>query len=148
MARELVDAGLILPGDMLASASRGRPAEELHLRPQAAHFVGVKVTAERLYAVVSPTSLRPSSTNSRIALVSPAEGEVVDAIVDATRALGARHGTMSALGVGLGGRRPATGGGAPRGSSPLLGWSAPCRWRGCWPSGSGCPSRIANDVHA
>ncbi len=147
VARELVDGGLVLPGDMLASASRGRPAEELHLRPGAAHFVGVKVTAERVYAVV--TDLAATVVDElEIALASPAEGEVVDAIVEATRTLGARHGTMSALGVGLAADVLRREGEPLVASSPLLGWSAPVPLARLLAERVGMPVTIANDVHA
>lgn len=147
VARELVDSGLILPGDMLASASRGRPAEELHLRPQAAHFVGVKVTAERVYAVVTDLAATVVDELS-IALDSPTETNVVGAVVDATRTLMARHANVSALGVGLAADVLRRTGEPLVASSPLLGWSAPVPLARLLTDLVGLPVTIANDVHA
>jgi predicted NBD/HSP70 family sugar kinase len=56
IARELVDLGLVLEGDSLEPNGRGRPAEMLHLRGDAAHFLGVKLTGDTLFAVVTDLS--------------------------------------------------------------------------------------------
>lgn len=147
VARELVDSGLILAGDMLASATRGRPAEELHLRPQAAHFVGVKVTADHVYAVVTDLAATVVDELS-IALAAPTEENVVDAIVDATLALVARHDDVSALGVGLAADVLRREGEPLVASSPLLGWSEPVPLARLLTERVGLPVTIANDVHA
>lgn len=147
VARELVDAGLVLPGDMLASASRGRPAEELHLRPEAAHFVGVKVTAERVYAVV--TDLAATVVDEfDIALDEPTVENVVDATAVATHALVARYATVSALGVGLAADVLRRDGEPDLASSSLLGWSEPAPLARLLTQRVGMPVTIANDVHA
>lgn len=53
LARELVDLGLIAEGAPQYAPTRGRPPELLHLEPGAAHFLGVKLTGDSLYAVVT-----------------------------------------------------------------------------------------------
>lgn len=56
IARELTSLGLVVEGDSLEPSGRGRPAEMLHLRGGAAHFLGVKLTADTLFAVVTDLS--------------------------------------------------------------------------------------------
>lgn len=147
VARELVDGGLILPGDMLPSSSRGRPAEELHLRPEAAHFVGVKVTTERVYAVV--TDLAASVVDElSIALADSSVEVVVDAVAAAARTLAARHRSVSALGVGLAADVLRREGEPLAASSALLGWSEPVPLARVLTDRVGLPVTIANDVHA
>ncbi len=53
LSRELVELGLVFEGAPQHSATRGRPPELLHLEAGAAHFVGVKLTGDHLYAVVT-----------------------------------------------------------------------------------------------
>lgn len=147
VARELVDGGLILPGDMLPSASRGRPAEELHLRPQAAHFIGIKVTADHVYAVV--TDLAASVVDEHSApLVTSSVDVVVDEITAAARALMTRYGTVSALGVGLAADVSQRGDEPLVESSALLGWSEPVPLARLLRDRLRIPVTVANDVHA
>jgi predicted NBD/HSP70 family sugar kinase len=94
LARELIDLGLISEGAPLYSPTRGRPAELLHLEPGAAHFVGVKLTGDHLYAVLTDLaaqviderterldSREPAAVSDQIARVSAAlfEGRAVPA---------------------------------------------------------------------
>ena len=53
VTRDLIDLGLVAEGAMQHVATRGRPAELLHVVPGAAHFLGVKLTGDHLYAVVT-----------------------------------------------------------------------------------------------
>ena len=56
IARELSTMGLVVEGDLLEPSGRGRPAEMLHLRGNAAHFLGIKLTGDTLFAVVTDLS--------------------------------------------------------------------------------------------
>ncbi len=51
ISRGLIDAGLVSEGEIHASGSRGRPAESLDLRPDAARFLGLKLTGDAAYLV-------------------------------------------------------------------------------------------------
>lgn len=53
LARELVDLGLISEGPPQHTTTRGRPPELLQLEPGFAHLLGVKLTGDHLYAVVT-----------------------------------------------------------------------------------------------
>src|SRR3954470_4397690 len=52
VTRELLAAGLVAGGTSELRGETGRPSELLRLVPDAYHFAGVKLTADRLYAVV------------------------------------------------------------------------------------------------
>lgn len=147
VARELVDSGMILAGETLPGPSRGRPAEELHLRPEAAHFIGVKVTAERVYAVV--TDLAASVVEEISAPLDSTEVDVVvGEITTLSRALIARHHTISAVGVGLAADVLRNGEEPVVKASPLLGWREPVPLSALLHERLGLPVTITNDVHA
>lgn len=56
ITRELIDLGLVEEGAIQYSATRGRPSELVHIRPEAAYFAGFKLTGTDLYAVVTDLS--------------------------------------------------------------------------------------------
>lgn len=51
IARGLIEAGLVSEGEVHNSGARGRPAESLDLRPDAAYFLGLKLTGDAAYLV-------------------------------------------------------------------------------------------------
>lgn len=53
IVRELVDLGFLTEGAAQHIATRGRPRELIHLRPEAAQFVGVKLTGDHAYVVLT-----------------------------------------------------------------------------------------------
>ncbi|WP_187266759.1 ROK family transcriptional regulator [Microbacterium hatanonis] len=147
VARELVDSGVVLQGDTLPSATRGRPAEELQLRPQAAHFIGVKITAERIYVVATDLAAEVVDEISA-PLISPDVETVVDEISAAAASLIRRFGNVSAVGVGLAADVLRRDGEAVVKASPLLGWSEPIPLPRLLEERIGLPITVTNDVHA
>jgi predicted NBD/HSP70 family sugar kinase len=146
IARGLVDDGLLAEGASQVTNSRGRPAESLELRADAAHVLGVKLTGDTLYAVVTDLSARVVAERT-VALVSTEVPDVVAQIA----AIGAEmlYGLAlpAAVGVCLAGdvdRRAAR---SLVRRSPYLGWDGvplaelvQGRLR--------LPTTVANDVHA
>lgn len=102
IARELVDAELIEEGAVEFSGGRGRPAESLQLLPEAAHFVGAKLTGDALYVVVTDLSGRIIDTSS-----APLRDRSVEIVVaqlaETVRALVAARRRPAALGVAVAG---------------------------------------------
>ncbi len=125
IARELVDLGLVSEGAAQHSASRGRPAELLHLQPGAAHFVGVKLTGDHLYAVV--TDLAAQVVDERTErLESRDPASVADQIARVSQQLVVDRAVPAALGVCLAGNVLERAGVRLVEQSHFLGWdSAP-----------------------
>jgi len=102
LTRELLDLGLVSEGAAQHSQGRGRPAELLHLEPGAAHFVGVKLTGDHLYAVL--TDLAAQVIDERTErLVSREPADVADQIARAADELFAGRSLPAAVGVCLAG---------------------------------------------
>lgn len=147
VARELVDSGVILPGDALPTATRGRPAEELHLRPEAAHFIGVKITSDRVYTVM--TDLSAAVVDEVAGVLSSRDVDtVVGEIALAVATLTGRHGAASALGVGLAADVVRRADGAVVSASPLLGWTDDVPLPRLLEERLSMPITVTNDVHA
>lgn len=66
ISRELVDLGLVGEGEVVLRSTRGRPPENLVAQPSAAHLLGVKLTGEALYTVVTDLSGRVVATDERL----------------------------------------------------------------------------------
>ena len=147
IARELVDLGLVVEGEVEQKGSRGRPGERLYLRPEAAHFLGLKLTGDTLYAVVTDLSARGVHTESH-ALEARDVEYVVRLIGDVSRDLLSDRALPSAIGVGLAGDVLRSG------DSPVVERSAFLGWNGQTPLGAlvraetGIPTTVTNDVHA
>ncbi|MDO7880983.1 ROK family transcriptional regulator [Antiquaquibacter soli] len=146
IARGLMDAGLVSEGAIVNSGSRGRPGESLDLQPDAARFLGLKLTGDSAYLVC---------TNLAAAVVAEAEAplpsrdfdEVVeflgrfiaDFVTDGTPPV--------ALGVAVAGDVVTRDGEVLLQRSNFLGWhDVPLAGR--LEAATGLPVTIANDVQA
>jgi predicted NBD/HSP70 family sugar kinase len=141
--RALLDAGLITEGDTVALGSRGRPAETLHLRPEAAHVVGVKLTADTLYLVVTDLGAR-IVTRSSVPLPSRSVDEVVALIgslvpVDLD--------VIAGIGIAVAGDVTPSADGGVLHRSTFLGWDSVPLAR-LVTAATGLPATVVNDVHA
>src|SRR6478609_6811579 len=58
LAKPFIDHGILIELDDVADGSVGRPTRPLDISPDAGHFVGIKLTGDRLYAVA--TDIRAS----------------------------------------------------------------------------------------
>jgi len=147
IARELVDLGLIAEGEAQLTNARGRPGEQLYLRPEAAHFLGIKLTGDTLYAVVTDLSANVVSTQSH-PLESKEVDDVVALIGSVARELLSDRALPSAIGVGLAGDVLKRDGTQVVERSAFLGWSGATPLQVLVESATGIPTTITNDVHA
>lgn len=145
IARGLIDAGLITEGEAVSSGARGRPGESLDLRPDAARFLGLKLTGDAAYVVctnLAATVLSEAST--------PLPSRDFDEVMQFLGAFLAdfAHGTNPvALGVAVAGDVIDRNGQVLLERSNFLGWhDVPLSAR--LSHATGLPVTITNDVQA
>ncbi|PSL53924.1 putative NBD/HSP70 family sugar kinase [Saccharothrix carnea] len=98
VTRTLVLHGLLVEGGTQLRSSTGRPSEMLHVRGDSHHFLGVKLTADRLYAAVTDlTATVVDTTDHPLRSTDPAD--VVAQIADLATGVP----PVTAIGVTLGG---------------------------------------------
>ncbi|MFE6894018.1 ROK family protein [Streptomyces sp. NPDC057694] len=104
LTKPLLSSGLLVEMPVEHDPETGRPSRPLDIRPAAHHFLGVKLTADTAYGVV--TSMRAEIlAQDRRPLPDPTPEAVVAAVTELARALGAGHGgRWTAAGVSLGGQ--------------------------------------------
>ncbi|MGF6824178.1 putative NBD/HSP70 family sugar kinase [Microbacterium sp. ZKA21] len=145
VTRGLIDGGLVLEGALHISGSRGRPAEMLRLRPDAAHFAGVKLTADTMYLVVTDLQARVVA-EAEHPLPSREVTDVVDLIARSIPPVDG--GEIVAIGIAVAGDVSDTNeGGGVLHHSNFLGWNA-VRLADLVTSAAHLPAAIVNDVHA
>ncbi|MFC4946352.1 ROK family protein [Pseudonocardia sp. GCM10023141] len=102
LTRPLVDSGLLVEGTTAVHVRTGRPSLPLDVRPGSRQFVGVKITADELYAVV--TDLRAEVLAEHVRPLPGRDPDaVVAAVAEVVAELRAAHPDVTALGVGIGG---------------------------------------------
>ncbi|OKI27917.1 sugar kinase [Saccharothrix sp. CB00851] len=138
VTRTLVLHGLLVEGETQLRSSTGRPSEMLHVRGDSHHFLGVKLTADRLYAAVTDlTATVVETTDHSLRSTDPAD--VVAQIADLATGLPA----VTAIGVTLGGivhHGVVT-------QAEFLGW-ADVTLRDDLVAATGVPTAVDNDVQA
>ncbi|MCC8251517.1 ROK family transcriptional regulator [Saccharothrix luteola] len=97
-ARVLVGHGLLVEGGTELRSSTGRPSEIMHVRGEAHHFLGVKLTADRLYAVVADLTATVTE-----AVEEPLRSTDPDEVVARIAELAADRPSLTGIGVTLGG---------------------------------------------
>ncbi len=145
-ARNLVALGLVAEGAMEVRGTRGRPGEILHIRPDAAHFVGVKLTGDELYVVLTDLSARIIDEHSE-RLLSRDVGDVVGLIAAATARLTAGVNTPAAIGVGVAGDVTVREGRKLLERSRFLGWDG-VPLTDLVAAATGLRATVVNDVQA
>ncbi|WP_367127610.1 ROK family protein [Saccharothrix sp. HUAS TT1] len=98
VTRSLMLEGLLVEGDTRPRPSAGRPSEMLHVRGAAHHFLGVKLTADRLHATMTDLTTVPVATTEE-----PLRSHDPDDVVDQIARVAARLPTATGVGVTLGG---------------------------------------------
>lgn len=143
VTREMLDAGLLheLPP---VTRERGRPQEPLDVDEDHAHFIGVKITADEVYAAV--TTLR-GNPHEELALPmgSPRPEQVADAVVSLVAPMLAAHPAVAGVGIGIGGRVSEDGTVL---TSTMLGWDAPFPLADRLTAALGVPVTVGNDLIA
>jgi predicted NBD/HSP70 family sugar kinase len=119
LVRPLVDGGVLVESVAVRTPGRGRSSVPLDVAADAYRFIGVKLTTESIYAVV--TNLRAEVLDSEtLAEPSLAVPDVVAAVADVVRRLQARAGQpVVAVGVTVGGQVSK---GETVADSPFLHW--------------------------
>ncbi|MEU6841163.1 ROK family transcriptional regulator [Streptomyces sp. NPDC046716] len=104
LTKPLLASGLLVETPVEHDEETGRPTRPLDVRPAAHHFLGVKLTADTAYGVV--TSMRAEIlAHGRRPLPDRDPEAVVAAVAELARTLGAGHGgRWTAAGISLGGR--------------------------------------------
>lgn len=144
LTRPLLDDGLLVEGGPELQRSTGRPSVPLDVRPTRARFVGVKITTDELFAVV--TDLRAEVLDRAVvALPGRSPDEVVRGVAEVVDGLARVHGPMSGVGVGIGGlvteHRDVV-------VAPSLGWEAAVPLAALLGAAIGVPVSVDNDVRA
>src|SRR6187402_2915351 len=68
LAKPFLDRGILIELDDVMDGSVGRPTRPLDVAPDSGHFIGIKLTGDRLYAV---------STDTRASVMSSSERELL-----------------------------------------------------------------------
>lgn len=143
LTRPLLDAGLLVEGTTAVHVRTGRPSLPLDVRPSPHRLIGVKITGDELFGVV--TDLRAAvlgTGNRRLPARSPAA--VISAVADLVATLRDGRPGVVGVGVGVGGlvtaRRHVV-------VAPFLGWrDVPLA--ALVAEATGLPTVVENDVRA
>lgn len=100
--RDLVEHELVLEGHLELRGATGRPGEMLDVRRDAWSFLGIKLTGDRLYAVVTDLGAR-IRIEADEPLHSREVADVVDQIAQVKERLASAQPRIVAAGIGLGG---------------------------------------------
>jgi len=146
LTRDLVDFGFVSEGEAQPTSSRGRPSETLHLRADSAHFAGIKLTGDALYAVVTDLHANEIESVER-PLESRDTAAVVAVIAEVVAGFRARFPRLSAVGVCLAGDVEDSTGSAIVVGSHFLGWDEEPVQR-LVEDATGLPASVSNDVQA
>ncbi|MFD7307451.1 ROK family protein [Promicromonospora sp. NPDC059942] len=121
VTRALMDHGLVTEGQVELRGATGRPSELLVVRHEARHFLGVKLTGDALFAVVTDLGARiVAAHEERITDREP--GAVIEQIAAAHARFAERFGSIVAGGVALAGDLTVVDGRQVVKDSPFLGW--------------------------
>lgn len=146
LSRELVDLGIVAEGDTVAAGGRGRPSEMLLIRPDAAAFVGIKLTGDALYVAV--TDLHATVVHhEEHPLASREVDDVVAQIGTVVENLRAGMPSLTAVGVCLAGDVDDAGDRELIVGSHFLGWNR-VPLSDLVQRATGLPAVAANDVQS
>jgi predicted NBD/HSP70 family sugar kinase len=102
LTKPLVDSGLLVEGTTEVHLRTGRPSLPLDVRPSSRRFLGMKVTGDTLFTVV--TDLRATVlAEHTVALPGQGPEAVVGVAADVAERLRAAHSDVVGLGLGIGG---------------------------------------------
>jgi predicted NBD/HSP70 family sugar kinase len=144
LTRPLVDAGVLVEGTSEHPVRTGRPSLPLDVGPSEHRFLGVKITGDALFAVVTDLRARVLAEHTR-ALPGTDPAAVVGAVADVARLLQTDHPGVVGLGVGIGGfvveRRDVA-------RAHFLGWHERVQLADLLHEATGLPAVVDNDVRA
>ena len=142
LVKPLLAADVLIEADVLRTPGRGRSAFTLDVVPERYRFIGIKLTTETMYAVV--TDLRARIVDREVvALGSLRVPDVVETVYTAVRGFQARSGVpVDAVGVTVGGQVVD---GEVVADSPFLHWHD-VPFRSLLAKRVGLPVHLGNDV--
>lgn len=146
LTRDLVEFGLVEEGETNAPNGRGRPSEILNLRPASAHFVGIKLTGEALYAVVTDLHANVIEIEER-ALVSRYVPDVVSQMAQMVTRFRESHPRLASVGICLAGDVEQVRGRSVIVGSHFLGWDD-VPLASLVEAETGLPIAVGNDVQS
>jgi predicted NBD/HSP70 family sugar kinase len=142
LVRPLVDAGVLVEADAVRSPGRGRAFLPLDVVPDRYRFIGVKLTEQTIYAVVTDVRSRVLDQVS-VPLDSLQVADVVDAVTRVVASFRSRSvQPVTAVGVTVGGR---VDDGEIVADSPFLHWRD-VPFRSLLSASLGLPVHLDNDV--
>lgn len=121
VTRTLMEQGLVAEGAVELRGTTGRPSEVIHIRPDGRRFLGVKLTSDRLFAVVTDLAAQALAEHDE-PLVSQSVEDVVAQIGGAYARFTGEFPDIAAAGIGLAGDVASVGGRQIVLESPFLGW--------------------------
>jgi len=148
ITRELGDLGLVRESKAAPAVGPGRPSDTIEIVPEAAWFLGIKLTGDSLYAAV--VDMRGAVVHAEgEPLVTRHVDDVVAMVGRTARRLRQRFPRMAALGIGLAGdvRQDARDGAVVVGSA-FLGWDEDVALESRLAGLVGMPVAVSNDVQA
>lgn len=147
LSRDLERFGFITERGSARAGTRGRPAEMLHVVPESAHIVGLKLTGEALYAVACNLAAEVVAEHEA-PLHSRNVAEVVGLVERVVAEIRAEVPRVAAIGICLAGDVAVdTTGRASVVGSHFLGWDE-VPLQSLIEAATGLPSTISNDVQA
>lgn len=121
VARSLINQGFVTEGALELRGATGRPSEMLQVDPSARRFLGVKLTDDTLYAVVTDLAGTIQASHSE-RLVSTSVEDTVDQLAAVRQRLAPEGGEIAAAGISLAGDVTRIDGRQVVINSPFLGW--------------------------
>ncbi|GAA5128875.1 ROK family protein [Pseudonocardia adelaidensis] len=144
LTRPLVDSGLLVESSSEHEARTGRPSLPLDVGPSTRRFLGMKITGDTLFAVVTDLRAQVLAEHTR-PLPGTDPAAVAGAVAEVTGLLRADHADVAGLGVGIGGlvveRRDVA-------RAHFLGWHEPVPLADMLQEATGLPAVVDNDVRA
>jgi predicted NBD/HSP70 family sugar kinase len=143
ITKPLLESGLLVERPSLAPSGSGRPSVPLDLDPDAHHFVGVKLTRDRLFVVVTDQRGGVLVEHDE-PLPDPSPVAVVGQVAAVVTAARARDDRIRAVGVTVGGQVVDR---AHVRHAPFLGWDD-VPLADLLTAPTGLPTWVENDVRA
>jgi predicted NBD/HSP70 family sugar kinase len=144
LTRPLVDSGLLVEGTSEEPARTGRPSLPLDVGPSSRRFLGMKITGDTLFTVVTDLRAQVLAEHTR-PLPGQDPADVVGAAAEVARILRADHPDVAGLGIGIGGlvvgRRDVA-------RAHFLGWNERVPLADLLHEATGLPTVVHNDVNA
>jgi predicted NBD/HSP70 family sugar kinase len=146
LTRDLTATGLLEEAGPAVASGPGRPSDVVALRPDGAHFVGMKLTGAALYVAVTDLQARVLTTEE-VPLGSREVDDVVATMAAAVERARAAFPRVSAVGVCLAGDVQVVDRSAWVIGSDFLGWDR-VPLEAAVVAATGLPTAISNDVQA